>query len=194
MRQSKGVQTHTMIHYGKWMRQEKTFGKVNKHFRRTSEGSSLSFNKLNAEAVLWCTISLHLFSLALHHIFFLFLDFFLSCKCGWFQFYSIPSPKSENHLSVLTVFQWSRFLGRSRKWWAFHCMLQHARGIVLSTFLSHIPLGSREPQWPLTGIFWTNIFYANKRNVTKCDPYRCSWWQSSGGMLELSSAKKGKAF
>lgn len=89
---------------------------------RTSEGSNLSFIKLNGEPVtMYRAAALFFFLTYTSPHIVLFLDFCLFYKRGWFQLCSSHSSKSENHPGVLTIFVGaicSSDLSRFRKWWA----------------------------------------------------------------------------
>lgn len=88
---------------------------------RTSEGSSLSFLKLNGrQCVVCCTIILLSFWLKLHHT--LFYSCISSSSINVVDFNSVPFPvlKVKNHPSILKIFLGvicSSYLSRSSKWW-----------------------------------------------------------------------------
>lgn len=59
-------------------------------------------------------------------------------------------------------------------------------------FLPHIPSGSRKPQGPLTGIFWTISFPWRKAMSQSCDPYLVHDGSLVEGCWNCAQLKRGK--
>lgn len=106
-----------------------------------------------------------------------FSDSFLCREWGGFQLFSLPSLRSKNHPSVLT-FSWGLFVvvvwadagSGELGFQPYRVCCSVQEGLVLSTFLPHVPSDWREPQWPLTGIFWASTLCLREGNITKLWP------------------------